>query len=168
MGLNPPEADKYLDSRSLDCAPHFALNDRALQGKRDKFCGNDSKLWHKSVFIMANLFTFFWADHYCNNIEAERSIFNVVCCEKITGGAQQFRFLGVRDRCFRRHKVFLSLVGSGSDLDKNDGSIGGDHNKVDFAGLAGKVTGKFFKALFLQELFAAFLSPSSEALWVGR
>lgn len=113
---------------------------------------------------MANLFAFFSAEHYCNNIKAKWSIFNVVCREKITGGAEQFYFLGISNGQFRRSKSFICFC---SDLDKNDSFVGGDHNKVDFAGFAEEVAGKFFEAFFLQKSFAAFLAPSPEEFWVG-
>jgi hypothetical protein len=110
---------------------------------------------------MAYVFTAFLAKHYCNNVKANGSIFYYVGCEKITSGPQQFGFLGVCDGRFGRSKTF---IGSGSDLDEYNGSVGSDHNKVDFAGFAGEVRGELFKAFFRQELFAAFLAPSSEEL----
>jgi len=114
---------------------------------------------------MAYVFTAFLAKHYCNNVKAKWSIFYFVGREKIAGGAEQFYFLGISNGQFRRSESFICFC---SGLDEYNGSVWSDHNKVDFAGFAGKVAGELFKAFFRQELFAAFLAPSSEELWVGR
>ena len=101
------------------------------------------------------------AEHYRNNIKAIGSIFNIVGGQKIAGCPGQFCLLGTCDRRFGWTKTFIC---SGSDLDKDDGTIGIDHDKVNFAGFAGEVAGELFEAFSFQEPFAAFFTPSAEQL----
>jgi len=86
------------------------------------------------------------AEHYRDDIKAKRTVLYFLACKKITRGPQQLHFFGMCDGFLRRAKAFVSL---GSDLDKNDGAVGIDHNQVDFAGLAGKVASELSKAFFL-------------------
>ena len=79
------------------------------------------------------------AEYYGNDIKAKGPAFYIVRGEKIPCGPEQSGSLGMCDGCFGRAK---GLIGFGSDLDKDDGAISIDHNKVDFAGFAGEVGGE--------------------------
>jgi hypothetical protein len=81
------------------------------------------------------------AQDYCNNVEAKGSIINLVRFEKKTGGSEQSCFLG---RCDGGLDGTESFVCPGSDLDKDEGPVGINHNQVDFTGLAGEVSGEGF------------------------
>lgn len=83
------------------------------------------------------------AQYYSNDIEAKGAILYVVRGEKIACGPEQFCSLGLRDGFLGRAK---GLIGSGSNLDKDDGAIGIDKDKVDFAGFAGEVGGELSEA----------------------
>ncbi len=61
-----------------------------------------------------------------------------------------------------------AFVGSGFDLDEYQARIGIDHYQIDFPGLAREIAGERFEAFCSQELFAAFLAPSPELLYVGH
>ncbi len=116
-------------------------------------------LWHKSVFVISYLWGAFWRQDYCNNIKTKRPVINIVRCKKIAGGPYQSGFLGECDGRLGRAESF---VRPGSDLDKDDGPVGIDHNQVDFAGLAGEVAGEGFEAFSFEEPLAAFFTPSSK------
>lgn len=79
------------------------------------------------------------AEYYGNDIKAKGAVFYIVRGEKIACGPEQFGPLGLRDGCFGRAK---GLIGFGSDLDKDNGAISIDHNKVQLAGFAGEVAGE--------------------------
>jgi hypothetical protein len=73
------------------------------------------------------------AQYYSDDIEAKGTILYVVRGEKILRRPEQFCSLGLRDGFLGRAE---GLIGSGSDLDKDDGAIGIDEDKVDFARFA--------------------------------
>ncbi len=62
---------------------------RFAQGDSFKII-SEYKLWHKGVFVMVYLFAASLVEDYCNNIEAEWSIFYFVGCEEMAGGCKQF------------------------------------------------------------------------------
>ena len=99
---------------------------------KPKDCGL-FRLRHKSVFVMSYLRAAGRRQHYCNNIEAKRSVVYIVSCEKIAGSSEQSCFLRICDGRFGRLKTFIRF---GSDLDKNNSPISINHNQVYFAGLA--------------------------------
>ncbi len=76
------------------------------------------------------------AKHYGNDIKAEGSISYIVNCKKVSTCPEEFFFFAGRNSWFRRDE---SIVGSGSNFDKDDGFIVVNHNQVDFAGFAGEV-----------------------------
>jgi len=39
-------------------------------------------LWHEGVFVMSDLWRAFWREHYCNDIETERPVVDIVGSEK--------------------------------------------------------------------------------------
>ena len=100
-----------------------------------------------------------------NDIEAEGAVFYIICCEEITGGAEQSGFLGLCDRIFGRGEIGAGLC---SHLDEDNCSVGTDHDKVKLASLAGEVAGEGFEAFFFEELFATFFAPSAEVFAVGQ
>lgn len=104
------------------------------------------------------------AEHYCNNVKAERSVLNVVCGKKITGGPEESVFFGGGEYRFGRGKGF---IGSGLYLDKDYGAVGIDHNEVDFTGFAGEVSGEFSEALSFQEPLASFFAPPTKKFVIG-
>ena len=104
------------------------------------------------------------AENYRNDVKAVRSAVYIVGCEEIAGGPGQFGFLGRRNSRFNRLET---LAGPGLYLDKNDGSIGSDHNKVDFTGLTGEIAGQFLKPSLFQEFFAALFAPLRKQFSVG-
>ena len=79
------------------------------------------------------------AEDYRDDIEAEGSVVYVVGCEEIAGGPEGFGFFGGGDNRLGRCEAF---IGSGFYFDKDNTSIGIDHNQVDFAGFAGEVAGE--------------------------
>ncbi len=82
-------------------------------------------------------------ENYRNNIEAKGAIFYIVGCKKILSSPEQPGFFRMCDGRFGWSKDF---IGSGSDLNKDHGAVGINHNQVDFAGLAGEVTCESFEA----------------------
>jgi hypothetical protein len=84
-----------------------------------------------------------WRQHYRNNIEAKGAVFYIMGCKKILGRSGQFVFFSRGDDLFSGSETFIC---SGFYFDKNNGTIGSDHDKVDFAGLTGEVAGKFAQA----------------------
>ena len=100
-----------------------------------------------------------WRQHYRNNIKAKGAVFYIVGCKKILSGPEQSGFLG---RCDGRFGWPKGFIGSGSDLDKDDGAVGINHNQVDFAGLAGEVASEFFEAFSFQKPQAVFFTPFPE------
>ena len=101
----------------------------------------------------------FFAQHYCNNVEAKRAVLYILGCKKIAGGPEHSDFLGRRDGRLGWAKTF---VRPGLYLDENNSAVGIDHNQVDFAGLAGKVASELLEALAFEKLLAAFFTPSTE------
>jgi len=77
-----------------------------------------------------------FSDNYNDYVESTGPIGNVVCCQEVSGGSAGSRLLGICDDLFGSTE---RLIGAGLYFDKNDGSVGIDHDKVDFAGLAGKI-----------------------------
>jgi len=75
-------------------------------------------------------------EDYGDYIEAEGSVVDFVCGEKIASGSYKFSFLRGGDDRFGRSERF---IGAGLDLNENDCAISVDHNAVDFAGFAGEV-----------------------------
>ena len=86
-------------------------------------------------------------------------------CEKIASCSVHFVFFSRCDNGFCWCEAF---IGSGFYLDKDDSPVGIDHNKVDFAGLAGEVASELFEAFSFQKLFAAFFPPSAEQFPVSQ
>jgi selenocysteine lyase/cysteine desulfurase len=99
---------------------------------------------------------------YCNNIEAKRSVFYIMSCQKITCGPVQFGFFGSRDDRLGRLESFVC---SGFYLDKDDSPLSIDHN---LTAPAGKVAGQFPETFLFQKALAAFLTPSAELLSVSQ
>ena len=104
------------------------------------------------------------AEHYRNNIKTKGAVLDIVGCEKIASSPKQSGFFSGCDRRFGWCETF---IGSGSDLDKDNGPIGIDHNKVDFTGLAGEVASELFEPLSYKVSFAAFFPPSAEEFSVS-
>ena len=100
-----------------------------------------------------------------NNIKAIRAVVDIICCEKMAGGAEQPGFLGGCDRVFGGSEIG---VGSCSYLDEDNRAIGVDHDQVKFAGFAGEIAGEGFEAFSFEELFATFFTPSAEVFAVGQ
>ena len=96
-------------------------------------------LWHKGVFVMSYLWSAGLAEYDGNDIKAKRAVFYIVRGEKIACRPEQSGSLALCDGCFGWAK---GLIGFGSDLDKDDGAVGIDHDKVELAGLAGEVAGE--------------------------
>jgi len=86
------------------------------------------------------------AEHYCDNIEAKRTVHYIVGCEKIASCPVHFVFFTGRDNRFCWCEAFIR---SGFYLDEDNGPVSIDHDKVDFTGLAGEVASEFFEALSL-------------------
>jgi hypothetical protein len=105
-----------------------------------------------------------FAQDYGNNVKTEGSVLDVVCGEKITGGPEESIFLC---RCYNRFGRGKGFIGPGLYLDKNNRTIGIDHNEVDFTGFAGEVSGEFSEALSFQKPLAAFFAPSTKKFVVG-
>ncbi len=112
---------------------------------------------------------YLWAagsvENYCNNIKAKGAIFYIVGCKKILSCPEQPGFLG---RCDGRFDWSKGFIGSGSDLNKDHGAVGINHNQVDFAGLAEEVASEFFEAFSFQKPQAAFFTPPAEQCPVGQ
>ncbi len=104
-------------------------------------------------------------ENYRNNIEAKGAVLYIVGCKKILSSPEQFGFLGKCDRRLGWPKTF---IGSGFDLNKDNGPVGIDHNQVDFAGLAEEVASEFFEAFSFQKPQAAFFTPPAEQCPVGQ
>ena len=83
------------------------------------------------------------AEYYRNNVEAKRTVLDIVNRKKITGGPAQSGFFGGRNNRLGLGETF---VRSCFYLDKDDRAIGSGHNKVYFAGLTGEVASKQFQA----------------------
>jgi hypothetical protein len=81
------------------------------------------------------------AEDYRYDVEAKGSVFDVVGCKKITGRSEQSGFFG---RCDDRLDRLETLIGPGLDLDKDNGAVSLDHDKVDFTGFGGEISGQFF------------------------
>ena len=107
----------------------------------------------------------FFAQYYCDYIEANGAVLNIVSCKEITGCAVHSDFLGVGDGRLGRTKT---LVRPGLYLDKDDSPVSIHHNQVDFTGPAGKVTCELFKAFTFKEPQAPFFTPSAEQLLIGQ
>ena len=112
---------------------------------------------------------YLWAagsvEDYRNNIKAKGAIFYILGCKKILSCPEQPGFLG---RCDGRFDWSKGFIGPGSDLNKDDGLVGIDHNQVDFAGPAVEVASEFFKAFSFQKPQAVFFAPPAEQRAVGQ
>jgi hypothetical protein len=106
-----------------------------------------------------------WCQHYRNNIKAKGAVLDIVGCKKILSSPEQPGFFRMCDGRFGWPKSF---IGSGFDLNKDNGAVGIDHNQVDFAGLAGEVASEFFEAFSFQKPQAAFFTPPAEQCPVGQ
>ena len=84
--------------------------------------------------------------------------------KKITGGTEHFFLLGGGDGRLGRAET---LVGPGLYLDKNDSPVTVDHDKVDFAGLAGEISRKIFESFSCEEFLATFFAPSTERCFIS-
>jgi hypothetical protein len=104
-------------------------------------------------------------ENYRNYIEAKGAVIYIVGCKKILSSPEQPGFFRMCDGRFGWSKGF---IGSGSDLNKNQGAVGINHNQVDFAGLAGEVASEFFEAFPFQKPQAAFFTPPAEQCPVGQ
>ena len=104
-------------------------------------------------------------ENYCNNIKAKGAVLYIVGCKKILSSPEQPGFFRMCDGRFGWSKGF---IGSGSDLNKDDGAVGINHNQVDFAGLAGEVASEFFEAFSFQKPQAVFFTPPAEQCPVGQ
>ena len=112
---------------------------------------------------MSYLRSAFLTQHNGNNIEAIGAIFNLMDFHKISCCSVDPFLLGLCNGLFRRNETVFSFT---SDLDEDDSSVGIDHNKVELAGLAGKVAGESFKAFSFKESFAASLPPLAKGFSV--
>ena len=86
----------------------------------------------------------YWASitkYYRNYIKAIWPGLYIVCCKKVPSGPLQFMLFGRGNNLFGWRQAFIN---PGLYLDKNDSAVGRDHNQVDFAGLAGKISGEGF------------------------
>ncbi len=77
-----------------------------------------------------------------NDVEAKGAVINFICCEEITCGPEQFSFFRRSNNILGWCKIFSC---SGFYLDENERPVGSDHNKVNFAGFAGEISGERFK-----------------------
>lgn len=107
----------------------------------------------------------FGGEDYCYDVESERAVVYIVGCDKVAGCSGEFYSFRVCDGLLGRAEAF---VGSGFDLDEYQARIGIDHDQIDFPGLAREIACERFEAFCSQELFAAFLAPSPELLYVGH
>lgn len=105
------------------------------------------------------------AEDYRYDVEAKGSVFDFVRCKKITGCSEQPGFFR---RCDDRLDGLETLIGPGFDLDKDNSPVGVDHDKVDFAGFSGEVSGQFFEPFCFEESLRAFFSPFAEFFSVGQ
>lgn len=80
---------------------------------------------------------------YRNNIKAKGSVLNTVGCKKILGDLFQLSFFNRRDS---RLSWLETFSGSCFYLDKDDSSIGVDHDKVEFASFTGEIADQFAQA----------------------
>lgn len=107
----------------------------------------------------------FFAQHYCNHVETKGAVLNIMGCEKIAGGPEHSDFLDRGDGRLGWAKTF---VRPGLYLDKDNTTVGIDHNQVDFAGLAGEVASELLEALAFEEPLATFFTPSAEELAIRQ
>ena len=114
---------------------------------------------------MPDLGSAFAAEDYGDNIEAAGTICYFIGHKKVTCRFSQFSFFILRDDRLDRLKIFVC---PGFYLDENNGPAAVDHNQVDFAGPAGVIISKFFQALFFEEDFAAFFTPSAEQFSISQ
>ncbi len=77
---------------------------------------------------------------YRNNIKAKGSVLNTVGCKKILGGFFQFGFFSRGDSGFGRLETLTCPC---FYLDKDDSSIGVDHDKVEFTSFTGEIADQF-------------------------
>lgn len=105
-----------------------------------------------------------FAKDYGKNIESERSILYIIGSEKITGGPEESIFLC---SCYNRFGRGKGFIGSGLYLDKNNRTVGIDHNEVDFTGFARVIAGESSEALSFQKPLAAFFAPPTKELVIG-
>ena len=89
----------------------------------------------------------------------------VVGCEEVASGLGEFVSLGMRNRLLGWAE---NLIRSRFDLDEDKRRIAIDHNKVNLARVAGIIASEGFVPFCSEELFAAFLAPSSELLHIGQ
>jgi len=106
-----------------------------------------------------------WRQNYRNNIEAKGTVLYIISCKKILGGPVQFGFFR---RCDNRLGRCETIISPGFHFDKNDSSIGSNHNQINLAGPAGEVAGQFFEAFSFQKPFAAFFPPSAKLLSISQ
>ena len=70
--------------------------------------------------------------------------------------------------CYNRLGRAEVLVRPGLDFDEDKRPVTIDHNQVDFAGLAGKVSSERFETFAFEEFLAAFFTPPAEQFLVRR
>ena len=97
---------------------------------------------------------------YRNNIEAVWPAINIVRKKKITRGLYHFVYFRLVDYRLRRRKF---LIKPGLDLHKHNRPVAIDHNKVDFARLAGVIASERFKSFSFEKFLALPLPPFTES-----
>jgi len=134
-------------------------------GKLQDFSQIAGFLSYKCVFVMFYCWLACLAKYYRNDIEAKRAVLYIVGCKKVLSSPEQLGFLG---GCDGRFDWFKGFIGSGFDLNKDDGAVGINHNQVDFTGFAGEVASEFFEAFSFQKPQAVFFTPPAEQCPVGQ
>ena len=114
---------------------------------------------------MSYLLGIFSAQHDCYYVETTGAVLDVVGSDKVTCSPKHPGFLGF---CHGRLGWAEILIRPGLDLYKNKRPVTVDHNQIDFASLAGKITGERFETFAFEEFLAAFLAPSAEQLLVRQ
>ncbi len=108
---------------------------------------------------MFDLWRAFWGQNEGYDIEAVGAGVDVVGGEEVAGGFDQAGSFGVGYGGFGGCEIF---AGAGFNLDEYEGSVGVDHNEVNFAGFAGEISCESLQAAADEIFFAAFLAPFAQ------
>jgi hypothetical protein len=119
---------------------------------------------YEGVFVVFYFWSGGLAEDDGDYVEAKRAVVDIVCGQEEAGGSGVFVFLCGVDDGFGGLKT---LVGPCFHLDKDNRAVCVDHDKIDFAGFAGEVSGEGFEAFPFEESLAASFAPSAEQLAVG-